>query len=50
MERAQMSIDQWMDKEDYIYLYIYMEYYSTIKKLDLAICNNVNGISVYCAK
>ena len=31
MERAQMSIDGWMDKEDVVHIYT-MEYYSAIKK------------------
>ena len=31
MERAQMSINWWMDKEDVIYIYP-MEYYSAINK------------------
>ena len=34
MERAQMSIDWWMDKEDVVYIYT-MEYYSTIKKNEI---------------
>ena len=35
MERAQMSIDGWMDKEDVV-VYIYtMEYYLAIKKNEI---------------
>ena len=34
MERAQMSIDGWMDKEDVVYIYT-MEYYSAIKKNEI---------------
>ena len=32
MERAQMSIDGWMDKDVYVYT---MEYYSAIKKNEI---------------
>ena len=31
MERARMSIDEWMVKEDVVYIYT-MEYYSATKK------------------
>ena len=34
MERAQMFIDGWMDKEDVVYIYS-MEYYSAIKKNEI---------------
>ena len=34
MERAQMSINGWMDKEDMVYIYI-MEYYSAIKNNEI---------------
>ena len=34
MERAPMSIDGWMDKEDVVYIYT-MEYYSAIKKNEI---------------
>ena len=34
MERAQMSIDGWMDKENVVYIYT-MEYYSAIKKNEI---------------
>ena len=34
MERAQMSIDEWMDKEDVVYIYT-MEYYSAIQKNEI---------------
>ena len=34
MERAQMSIDGWMDKEDVVCIYT-MEYYSAIKKNEI---------------
>ena len=34
MERAQMSIDGWTDKEDVVYIYM-MEYYSAIKKNEI---------------
>ena len=34
MERAQMSINGWMDKEDLVYIYT-MEYYSAIKKNEI---------------
>ena len=49
MERAQMSIDEWMIKKMW---YIYaMEYYLTIKKeWNLAIYKNVDGTKVYCDK
>ena len=34
MERAQMSIDWWMDKEDVVHTYI-TEYYSAMKKNEI---------------
>ena len=34
LERAQMSIDGWMDKEDGVYIYT-MEYYSAIKNNEI---------------
>ena len=34
MERAQMSIDGWMDKKDVVYIYT-MEYYLAIKKNEI---------------
>ena len=34
MERAQMSIDGWMDAEEVVYIYT-MEYYSAIKKNEI---------------
>ena len=42
-EATQVPINRWMDKEDVVYIYIYiytMEYYSAIKKeWNLAFCN-----------
>ena len=36
MERAQMSINGWIDKEDVVHVHIYtMEYYSAIKKNEI---------------
>ena len=49
MERAQMSIDRWMDKEYVVYIYI--EYYSSIrKKWILAAYNNVDVTRGYYPK
>ena len=60
MERAQMSINGWIDKEDvvcvctYIYTYTHtdtMEYYLEIKKNEiLTICSHVDGAREYYAK
>ena len=42
-----MSINREMDKEDVIYICIYiMEYYSVIKRNN-AICNNIDGSRDY---
>ena len=44
-----MSIDRWMDKEDVVY--IYMEYYSAIKKeWNNAIWSNMDGPRDYHTK
>ena len=47
MERAQASIDGWMDKEDVVYIYT-MEYYSAIKKNEIlpfaTMCMELEGI------
>ena len=47
MERAQMSIDGWMDKEDVVHIYT-MEYYSAIKKNEIlpfaTTCMELEGI------
>ena len=49
MEWAQMSINGWMDKEDVVYMYNGI-LLGNQKEWNLAICNNVDGISVYYAK
>ena len=56
MEATQVSINRWMDKEDvifmslyiYIYIYIYIYMYNGIllshkKEWNIAICNNIDG-------
>ena len=45
MERAQMSINRWTDKEDVIQIYIKMEYDSAG-----IICFNVDGTGGYYAE
>ena len=49
MERAQMPIDGWMDKEDVVYLYNGV-LLGNQKKWNLAICNHVDGTGGYYAK
>ena len=49
MERAQMSIDGWMDKEDVVYIYSGV-LLSNQKEWNLAICKYVNGTRGYYAK
>ena len=49
MERAQMSIDWWMDKEDVIYMHNGI-LFGNKKEWNHAICNNVDGTRVYYAK
>ena len=39
--------DEWIKKMWYIHI---MEYYSAIKKINLAICNDVDGARMYYAK
>ena len=47
MERAQMSIDGWMDKEDvYVYNGVLL---GNQKEWNLAICNYMDGTRVYYA-
>ena len=46
MERAQMSIDWWMDKEDVVYIYNGM-LLGNEKEWNLAICNNMDGTREY---
>ena len=57
MERAHISIDWWMDKEDVVCVYVYICVYthnrillSDQKEWNLAICNNMDGTRVYYAK
>ena len=50
MERAQMSIDGWMDKEMW-YIYIYNGVLlGNQKEWNLAICNYMDGTGGYCAE
>ena len=49
MERAQLSIDGWMDKEDVVYIYNGV-LLSNQKEWNLAICNYVGGTGGYYAK
>ena len=49
MERTQMSIKWWMDKEDVVYIYNGI-LLSDQKEWNLAICNNIDGTRVYYAK
>ena len=49
MERAQMSIDGWMDKENVVYLYNGV-LPGNQKEWKLAICNYVDGTGGYYAK
>ena len=49
MERAQMSIDGWMGKEDVVYIYNGV-LLGDQKEWNLAICNYVDGIRGYYAK
>ena len=49
MERAQMSIDGWMDKEDVVYIYNGV-LLSNQKEWSLAICNYMDGTGEYYAK
>ena len=44
-----MSIDWWMDKEDVVYIYSGV-LLGNQKEWNLAICNNVDGATVYYAK
>ena len=48
MERAQMYINWWMDREDVVYLYA-IEYYLS-KEWNLAICNDEDGARMYYVK
>ena len=41
MERVQMSIDGWMDKEDVVYIYTQRSITRQSKEWNLAICNSV---------
>ena len=49
MERAQMSIDGWMDKEEVVYVYNGV-LLGNEKEWTLAICNYVDGTGGYYAK
>ena len=49
MERAQMSINWWMDKEDVVYIYNEV-LLGNEKEWNPAICNNVDGTGGYYAK
>ena len=49
MERAQMSIDGWMDKEDGVYIYNGV-LLGNQKEWNLAICNYMDGTGGYYAK
>ena len=49
MERAQMSIDGWMDKEDVVYIYNVV-LLGNQKEWNLAICKSVDGTGGYYAK
>ena len=49
MEKAQMSIDEWMDKEDVVYTYNGV-LLGNQKKWNLAICNYVDGTGGYYVK
>ena len=55
MERAQMSIDGWMDKEDVVYTHIHTHTHTGVllgnqKEWNLAICNYTDGTGGYYAK
>ena len=51
MERAQMSIDGWTDKEDVVYIYMRNGLLlGSQKEWNLVICNNVDGTRGYYAK
>ena len=49
MDKAQMSIDWWMDKEGVVYTYkgIFLNYK---KEWNIAICNDMDGAREYYAK
>ena len=49
MERAQMPIDGWMDKEDIVYIYNGV-LLGNQKEWNLAICNYVDGTGEYYVK
>ena len=49
MERAQMSIDGWMNKEDVVYIHNEV-LLGNQKEWNLAICNYVDGTGGYYAK
>ena len=49
MERAQMSIDWWMDKEDVVYIYNWI-LLSLQKERNFTICNDRDGARVHYAK
>ena len=49
MERAQMSIDGWMDKEDVVYIHNAV-LLNNQKEWNLAICNNVEGTRGYAKR
>ena len=49
MERAHMSIDGWIDKEDVVYMYNGV-LLSNQREWNLAICNYVDGTGGYYAK
>ena len=45
------SMDEWIKKRWYIYIYTHtMEYYLAIKKLNFAFCSNMDGAGGYYAK
>ena len=49
MERALMSTDWWMDKEDVVYIHNGI-LFSHEREWNLAICNNMAGAKEYHAK
>ena len=49
MERTQMSINGWIDKEDVVYIYNGVLLFIQ-KEWNLAICNYVDGTRGYYAK
>ena len=50
MERAQISIDWWMDKEYVVYVHTQWNITQPSKSWNLAICNSVGGTRMYYTK